>query len=208
MSGLEEESKRPRLYVWFDAEFTSLVFEEADLLQVALVATDTDLRRVGPAEEDVKLIVRLDPGTPLSPWVREHLADLVVTCRSDQALPRSEVDARLESAVDRAARAAGCTEATPPILAGNSVHADAWIARRLLPRFYGRLHYRHLDVTSFKLAWLARGETAFAKDDPGAVRTWFPEARLEDGGGLHDAYFDVQASIAEMACYRARLLRP
>ncbi len=208
MSGLEEESQPPRLYLWFDTEFTSLDLEKAALLQVALVPTDTRLRRLLPAEADVRLAVRLDPAHPVSPWAEENLPGLLAVCRSERAAPVAEVDARLEDCARRAAQAAGATEAAPPILAGNSVHADRWLARRLLPRFHAQLHYRLLDVTSFKLAWLARGEAAFAKDDPASVRAWFPEARIEGEAGLHDAYFDAQASIAEMAYYRARLLRP
>jgi oligoribonuclease (3'-5' exoribonuclease) len=71
------------------------------------------------------------------------------------------------------------------------------------------LHYRQLDVTAFKLEWLARGESdRFDKTDLGAVRAWFPEARLSAAGAQHDAEYDLQASVAELAFYRARMLHP
>ncbi len=205
-SAENEEGKRPTLYLWFDTEFTSLIFEEAALLQAALVATDVALNRVLSAREDICLTVRLAPGTALSPWAEEYLAELIERCRSPVAVPVGEADARLADYAKRAMAAAGVSPDSPPILAGNSVHADWWIARRLLPAFSGKLHYRHLDVTSLKLAWLARNQAAFAKDDPAAIKAWFPEARL-DGCSSHDAYFDVQASIAEMAFYQSRLFR-
>ena len=175
-------------------------------MQVAAIATDVRLNRVLPPEEDVCLCIRLDPKTPVSPWSAQHLAALIDRCRSAKAVPVEDADRRLAVYVTRAAQSAGADADSPPILAGNSVHADWAIARRLLPTLSRTLHYRHLDVTSFKLAWLAGGETAFAKENPEAVRAWFPTARLE-GGAQHDAYYDVQASIAEMAFYRARLLR-
>ncbi|MCF7847345.1 MAG: 3'-5' exonuclease, partial [Kiritimatiellales bacterium] len=64
-------------YVWFDAEFTSLELDQARLLQVAAILTDTDLRRITAPEEDINLFIRLDENEPVSPWVAENLPELV-----------------------------------------------------------------------------------------------------------------------------------
>ncbi|MBA4395446.1 MAG: hypothetical protein C0407_17995 [Desulfobacca sp.] len=75
--------------------------------------------------------------------------------------------------------------------------------RRFLPRFLGRLHYRHLDVTAFKLEWQRlHPDKEFEKENPEIIRRYFPEAYLTDSGSRHDAYYDLQASIAELAFYR------
>jgi oligoribonuclease (3'-5' exoribonuclease) len=37
------------------------------------------------------------------------------------------------------------------------------------------------------------------------IRRYFPEAVLPDSFSRHDAYYDVQASIAELAFYRRHL---
>lgn len=193
--------------VWFDTEYTDLNLEGARILQIAATVTDPDLRRVRPAEEDLCMPVRLPEDAPVSPWVAEHLAPLLAACRGPEAVTMAGAEGALLGLLDRAA-AAAAEGPVEFVLAGNSVHADWWLARRDLPRFMARLHYRQLDVTAFKLEWRERKPAElFEKDNPDMVRAWFPDARL-DGVVQHDAHYDIQASIAELAFYRARLLRP
>lgn len=195
--------------VWFDAEFTSLEFEAAQLLQVATLVTTYDLRRVLPEGGDLCSVVRLPPAVSPSPWVCEQLPLLVKACRAPDAPILQAVENALLALLDRceaeARRAHGGT-VPPLVLAGNSVHNDWWLVRRDFPRFLKRLHYRHLDVTSFKLEWKARGGVDFDKTSPALIRAWFPAARLPAGDGRHDAAYDVQASIAELAFYRASMM--
>ena len=201
--------KSDQVLVWFDLEFTSLNLERAHLLQAALLVTDTHLRRIGRPQDDVICAVRLPPRARISPWVRENLADLVESCRSPEAVSPAELDRLLAARLDRIVGPPSAEVTCRPVLAGNSIHADWHLARRLLPVFSSRLHYRHLDVTSFKLHWDAAGSReAFDKTNPADVRRWFPSAVIPPESHEHNAYFDVQASIAELAFYRARLLRP
>lgn len=192
------------LYAWFDTEYSTLDLEAAVILQVALIITDASLRRVLPTEDDVQLVVRLPEGVGVSPWVMENLSDLEGKCRSREAVDISEVDARLSACVAAAEHPSRSREYERPVLAGNSIHADWWLARRFLPSFLDRLHYRHLDVTTVKLEWKRLGRKEFDKENPENIRKWFPEANLPMAGA-HDAYYDVQASIAELAFYRKNL---
>jgi oligoribonuclease (3'-5' exoribonuclease) len=93
-----------------------------------------------------------------------------------------------------------------PVLAGNSIYADYFLARRFLPGFLSRLSYRLFDVTTFKLEWqLHYREKKFEKlGTPEGIRTLY-RGRDPVVGDKHDAYYDVQASIAELAFYRSRL---
>ncbi|HMK64504.1 MAG TPA: hypothetical protein VK564_01835 [Thermodesulfobacteriota bacterium] len=196
-------------YVWFDSEYSSLELGSACLLQVAAMITDTSLRRLGPAEQDIRLAIQLPRNQILSPWVEENLPDLVGACRSSQAVSLKEADARLAAYVDSFIGPPAEKESKRPVLAGNSVHADWWLALRDLPLFLGRLHYRHLDVTSLKLEWQRRyPDREFNKEDPQLVARYFSEAYLAKGETRHDAYYDIQASIAELSFYRSHLLRP
>jgi oligoribonuclease len=200
--------KDDRFYVWFDTEYSTLELETAQLLQVAALITDTSLRRVLPAEQDVRLTIRVTPGETLSPWVEQHLPDLVKACRSTEAVDSAVADEHLASYVDAVAGFPVEKKDQRPVLAGNSIHADWWLIRRFLPCFLSRLHYRHLDVTAFKLEWKhLHPDIAFDKENPDIIRKYFPEAVLPGSGALHEAYYDLQASIAELAFYRRFLLR-
>ncbi len=198
----------PPLLVWFDTEFTTLELEHARFMQVAARVTRFDLTPVSADDGGFVTPVRLPPDAAPSPWVLEHAGALVAAARAPDAPSPAEVETRLLALLDSAAASSGF--ATPEfVLAGNSIHTDWWLARRDLPRFIARLHYRQLDVTAYKLEWMSRGgEDSFDKTDPALVRQWFPAARAAETRGRHDAQYDIEASIAEMAFYRARLMRP
>lgn len=204
----EPSDNTDKFYVWFDTEYSDLELETASLLQVAALITDSSLKRVLPPERDVRLTIRLPDEAALSPWVEQNLPDLVEGCRSPEAVNIDEADMLLAGYVDAVAGLPAERENQRPVLAGNSLHADWWLARRFLPRFLSRLHYRHLDVTALKLQWkrLHPG-VEFEKENPEIIRRYFPEAVLPVSGSRHDAYFDVHASIAELAFYRHFLLR-
>jgi oligoribonuclease len=190
-------------YVWFDTEYSDLELESASLLQIAALITDKSLKRVLPQEQDVKLSIRLSNDITLSPWVEQNLAELVGACRSREAVDIAEADNRLAAYVDAVVGLPAQREDQRPFLAGNSIHADWWLVYRFLPRFLARLNYRHLDVTSFKLEWnLLHPDEEFNKEAPEIISRYFPEAALVDLDHRHDAYYDLQASIAELAFYR------
>ncbi len=196
--------KAPEHYVWFDSEYSSVEIEEAVLLQVAALVTDSSLRRVLPRDADVRLIIRPPDGTTLSPWVEQNLSRLVRAARSEESVSVDEADSRLAAYVDAGLGRASTEEENAPLLAGNSIHFDWWLIRRFLPRFLRRLHYRHLDVSAFEAEWKRlHPRSSFNKKDPNVILTYFPDAFLpEESGTRHDAYYDVQASIAQLAFYR------
>ncbi len=195
--------KSSTAYVWFDTEFTSLELDEAQLLQVSVMLTDKDLKRLTPPEEDINFYVRVADGVPLSPWVQKNLSDLVKKCRSNRALPVEEIDEKLTAFIDRWCATPTKTIKKRPLMAGNSVHNDWILARKFFPKFVSRLHYRLLDVSTLKVQWfdLTDGEE-FDKQDPKLVKKYFPEADLRRLR-QHDAYYDIIASAAELAYYRA-----
>ncbi|MBM4152791.1 MAG: hypothetical protein FJ220_04630 [Kiritimatiellaceae bacterium] len=198
-------SKASTAYVWFDTEFSSLELDEARLLQVAVMLTDRNLKRLTPVEEDLNFYIQLEETVPLSPWVEKNLPHLVEKCKSTDAVSLEQVDTALTEFVDRWCGTPTKTVQKRPLMAGNSVHTDWILARKFLPTFTGRLHYRLLDVSALKIQWLDLTEGAeFQKDDPKMVKSYFPEAdprRLRQ----HDAYYDIVASAAELAYYRTHM---
>jgi oligoribonuclease len=197
--------KSSTAYVWFDTEFSSLELDEAQLLQVAVMLTDKNLKRITPPEEDLNFYIRLSDTVPLSTWVEKNLPDLVKKCRSREAVSLAEVDEKLTAFIDRWCGTPTKTIQKRPLMAGNSVHTDWILARKFLPTFVSRLHYRLLDVSALKIQWfdLTDGKE-FSKDDAKAVKKYFPEADLRRLR-QHDAAYDIVASAAELAYYRAHM---
>jgi oligoribonuclease len=198
-------NKASTAYVWFDTEFTSLNLNEAQLLQVAVMLTDKDLKRITPPEEDLSFYIRLPEDVSLSPWVEKNLPELVKKCRSRTAVPVEEADAKLTAFVDHWCGTPVKTVQKRPLMAGNSIHTDWMLARKFLPLFTGRLHYRLLDVSALKIQWLDLTDGAeFKKDDLKTVKKYFPEADLRRLR-QHDACYDIVASAAELAYYREKM---
>lgn len=200
-------SDTPVLYAWFDTEYTHLELETAFLLQVAILVTDHTLRPLEP--EGYQSFVALPAGEEgaIGQWVRDEIPHVVEGSQT-KGLTVEAIDQALASYLDRVVGPPAEAIGARPILAGNSVHADWYLAKRFLPSLESRLHYRLLDVSGLKTEWRAHfGGEAFSKDDARAIRRFFPAARLPEGVGQHDAFYDIQASIAELAYYRAGLQR-
>jgi oligoribonuclease len=208
-------TERRRLYCWFDTEYTTLELERARLLEVALIVTDDDLLPIaGTSKEVPPELLKRDgfsafltppPESEISDHVKENYKPLLERCRREGLSP-DEVDGHLASYMDSFAETRLADVRERPFLAGNSIYADYFLARKFLPRFLARLNYRLLDVTTIKLEWLFhyRGKKFEKLGTPEGIRELYRgHDRIE--GDKHDAYYDVQASIAELAFYRSRL---
>lgn len=200
--------ERSAAYIWFDTEFTTLEYEQAQLLEVALVLTTPSLERLTAPREDFRAYVRLEDVTSVSPWVKEHLGALLTRCTGPDAEALPEVNQRLAAYLDRHLGAPASEIGKRPVLAGNSIQSDWILARRLLPSLPPRIHYRQLDVSTLKLLWQdTYGGEALDKENAVLVASNCPVPGLEPGAQAHDAYYDVLASLAEMNYYRQRLRR-
>jgi oligoribonuclease (3'-5' exoribonuclease) len=197
----------PLVYLWLDAEYSELNPDRAVFLQVAALATDGRLRRLHPARDDVNLVVRQRP-LAVSPWVRKNLSELCERCQSQEAVSPKDVERRLLALIAKVTAGYAHPERIRPVLAGNSIHADAALLRRICPRVAARLHYRQMDVTALKLVWRNwyKGPL-FDKENPESVRAYLPFRSVLGDRHQHDAHYDVQASIAELNFYLERLNR-
>jgi oligoribonuclease len=201
----ENEIKKTSGYVWFDAEFTSLELDQARLLQVAVIVTDSDLNRLHSVEDDLNLCIRLPDWEQVSPWVEEHLSGLVAQCRSGEAVTLNEADRQIAALLDQTCGTPCDSIGDRPVLAGNSVHNDWFLMRKFLPEFSGRLHYRLLDVSTIKIQWQDWvGKEPFDKESVDQLNQYFPGGGI-DAANAHDALFDIKASIAELSYYRSHL---
>lgn len=202
-----QTSSGPHL-VWFDTEYTSLELEQAQLVQVAMVITDFSGRRIAPSAQDLVTSVRLPEDAPVSEFLAKECPALVTAARGDDAPTVDLVDALLAARLDELLGPPATKVKDRPILAGNTIHADWWLAEKFLPRFLARLHYRHLDVSALKILWLgAQAGPEFDKADIAQMRAHLPGWDLPATEQRHDALYDVMCSIAELNYYRKNFLR-
>jgi oligoribonuclease len=197
----------PLVYLWLDTEYSELNADRAVLLQVSALVTDGRLRRLHPVQDDVNLVVRHRP-LKVSAWVRDHLPELCLRCQSPEAVSPKGVERRLLELIEKATTRYANPVQIRPVLAGNSIHADAALIRRFCPRVTARLHYRQMDVTALKLVWRNwfKG-LMFDKENPETVRKYLPFRAALGDRHQHDAHYDVQASIAELNFYLSQLER-
>jgi oligoribonuclease len=181
-----ERVQRPGHLAWIDLEMTGLDSSRDVILQAALIVTDAELR---PLEEYVCDVWQPEPALAgMVPFVREmhEKTGLLGRVRASKTDLVAAERALLE-------RVTGwCPYQT--VLCGNSVGTDKRFLDRWMPGLAAYLSYRIVDVSSLKvLAKLWYGDGAAYKK---------PEA------GEHDALVDIRNSIAELAHYRATILRP
>jgi oligoribonuclease (3'-5' exoribonuclease) len=202
-------------YLWFDSEFSTDDLDRASLLQVALAATDEALKvRTAPRPEGLlddearplglATYVRPPADVTVSAFVLREQADVLAAAQR-RGREAADVDAILCAWTD-VIFGRDLALKDRPILAGNSVHIDWALMRRSLPGLASRLHYRVLDVTALKMEWQRMGGAKFDKESIVAIHRNFRSADVTESA-RHDAYYDVQASIAELAYYRAGLAR-
>lgn len=169
--------------LWVDLEMTGLDPVQDRILEVAAVATDWDLAEQGTFEA----VQRVDPQRVQRRMVGEfwekfaHVRDALVA-QNETGTPAEEVEGRLIAFVEEHFPAG-----EPVVLAGNSIHQDRKFIDNEWPRLAQRLHYRMLDVSSWKLVMAGRYGVTHAK------------------GEAHRALGDIRESIAELADYTSYL---
>lgn len=95
----------------------------------------------------------------------------------DEGKPQAQVEQELISLVKKH------FGDEPAVLAGNSIHNDRNFLKYWMPALDLKLHYRMLDVSSWKLVMQAKYGVVFEKQE------------------VHRAFDDIQASIAELQHY-------
>lgn len=170
-----EECARPSNLLWFDGEYTGLDPSNDIILEVGFLATDFDLNILDGYTSFVKQEesnIR-DLSSRNIHWsTREsEIEEFIEGCAT--GTPISEIDLAISGIAKR------FTFGNPGILAGNSLFTDRRFILAYLPNFSQLLHYRMLDVSSFKIYAQATQGIEFKK----ALN--------------HRAFEDIHESIAE-----------
>lgn len=136
----------PHRTLWVDCEFTGLSVREDVLLEIGAVVTDGLFQEIDSYQaviaqnvDTVKSRMAQDEWWPNRPAHSGQMLDEVANSRTTLAM----VDEALTSLVKQHFM-------DPVILAGNSIGLDRQYISRDLPTFNDHLHYRSIDVSSFK----------------------------------------------------------
>jgi oligoribonuclease len=160
--------------LWIDMEMTGLEVEKEVVIEVAAIVTGADLKEIATYHAIVKqpqeFLDRMDS------WNKEHHGASGLTIQ----VPNGKDPAQVESEM-LALIATHFKE--PAIIAGNSISQDRSFINRYFPGLAAKLHYRMLDVTSWKIMMNARFGLKYPKKN------------------THRAVDDIRESIAEMEYY-------
>ena len=174
--------------VWIDCEMTGLDLDVDELVEIAVVVTDFELR---PLDPGFQVVIRPDASA------LAHMNEFVTKMHTSSGLlaeiPHgvSVADAEFQ-ALEYIQRFVPLEGKAP--LAGNTIGTDRMFLAKYMPRVDRWLHYRNVDVSSIKEL----------------SRRWFPRAYIhapaKDGG--HRALADILESIRELAYYRQAVFVP
>ena len=178
-------SERANRLVWIDLEMTGLDPSINVIIEIATLVTDGDLNVLA---EGPSLVVH-QPDSELDKmdaWcVRQHGSSGLT-----QRVRESQVSLEQAERETLAFLAEWVDPGTAP-LAGNSIGQDRRFIRTYMTELDAFLHYRQVDVTSFKEM----------------VRRWYPEVEPWKKSDAHRAMDDIRASVAELGYYRAQVFR-
>jgi len=174
-------SENDRL-VWIDCEMTGLDLSIDELVEIAVVITDFELRPVDPG---FQIVIKA------SDAALENMGDFVTKMHETSGLieeiPTGVSLAEAEAQTLEYIRRFVPQERKAP-LAGNTIGTDRMFLARYMPAVDNWLHYRNVDVSSIKEL----------------SRRWYPRAFFhapaKDGG--HRALADILESIRELQYYR------
>jgi oligoribonuclease len=174
-----DKDRIPTRLLWVDLEMTGLDPQKDVILEVGVEVTDFNFKTLETYEARVKqdhatVVERMQANI----WWREFPKnrDDFLT-RLEEGKPLAEVEKDLVELVSN-----HFTDELA-VLAGNSIYNDRLFIKQWMPALDLKLHYRMLDVSSFKIVMQGKYGNVFEKDNN------------------HRAFDDIQASIAELQSY-------
>ncbi|MGK5086286.1 oligoribonuclease [Bdellovibrionota bacterium FG-2] len=161
---------------WIDLEMTGLDEKSDSILEVAVVVTDMDLN---PVEEFHRVVFQPpEVVEKMNDWCKKTHGESGLT----QAIPGGTPLAKVEEELIALANRHFSTK-DRVVLCGNSVGNDRRFIDKYLPEFEKHLHYRLIDVSSFKEIFREKYAVSFEKKN------------------AHRAIGDIYESIKELAHY-------
>ena len=171
-------------FVWMDLEMTGLEPEQDQILEVALLLTDEKLH---PKMEGKEWILQAPPErfSQMDAWNQnQHGQSGLWEKAIASTIQAHEVESQILSILQLHMKP------RQGILAGNSIWQDRRFIRKYMPTLDAFLHYRMLDVSSFKVM----------------ATHWYPKQKYKKPESSHRALDDILASMKELEYYQGLFL--
>ncbi|WP_406250100.1 oligoribonuclease [Microbacterium sp. M] len=180
-------SENDRL-VWIDCEMTGLDLQIDELVEIAVVITDFELK---PLDPGFQIVIR--PSDAALTNMNEFVTNMHRSSGLIEEIPAGVSLAEAEAQTLAYIKRFVTLERKAP-LAGNTIGTDRMFLAKYMPQIDQWLHYRNVDVSSIKEL----------------SRRWYPrvffQAPAKDGG--HRALADILESIRELRYYREAVFVP
>jgi oligoribonuclease len=168
---------------WIDLEMTGLDESVDTILEVAVIVTDLELK---PLEQYHRVVFQPPEVLErMNDWCKRTHGESGLTAAVPGGLPLADVEKELLVLLNRHY---GPSERV--VLVGNSVGNDKRFVDRYMPELARRLHYRLIDVSSFKEIFREKYGLSFAKKNS------------------HRALDDILESIHELEFYLSFVRAP
>ncbi|BDZ38367.1 oligoribonuclease [Microbacterium suwonense] len=174
-------SENDRL-VWIDCEMTGLDLSVDELVEIAVVVTDFELRPLDPGFQIV-----IKPSDAALSNMNEFVTNMHRTSGLIEEIPNGVPLAEAEEKTLEYIKRFVPLEGKAP-LAGNTIGTDRMFLAKYMQRIDQYLHYRNVDVSSVKEL----------------SRRWYPRVFFQapEKNGGHRALADILESIRELQYYR------
>jgi oligoribonuclease len=174
----KEKNKVSKLF-WIDLEMTGLDISKEVIIECAAVITDLDFQVLAQYETVVK-----QPQTfleSMDAWNKKHHGDSGLTAKVPFGRDSLDVEEDLISLCRKH------FNQERAVLAGNSIMQDRQFIDKYWPKFSSILHYRMLDVSSWKIIFNNKFQLKHPKKN------------------AHRALEDIHESIGELKFYLSRI---
>lgn len=170
---------------WLDMEMTGLDVDKEVIIEVACIITDLNFSEVDSFETVVK-----QPQSFLdnmNAWNTEHHGKSGLTAKVPSGMDPALVEAKMIHLIDKHFPGSENDMKQRPILAGNSIMQDRLFVNKYFRKLSERLHYRMVDVSSFKIIMNNKYNVEYQKQNS------------------HRALDDIRESIAELRHYLSQI---
>jgi oligoribonuclease len=162
---------------WIDMEMTGLDIQKEVIIEVAAVITDMQFKELDTLETVVKQPQKFLDN--MDAWNTDHHKKSGLTAKVPFGMEQDQVEAKLVDLVKKHFP----DPKDRPVLAGNSIMQDRLFIDKYMPDLASRLHYRMLDVSSWKIIFNHKFNYVYQKSNK------------------HRALEDIRESIQELRHY-------